>query len=107
MEYALAQLIMSYGVTPAALAGHSIGELVAAAVAGVFDLDSAIKAVSMRARLMHAAPAGAMVAVASSPEDIAAHLTADVDLAAVNEFGSCVVGRPGAGDQGVHQSPCR
>ena len=48
----------------------------------------------MRARLMHAAPAGAMVAVASSPDDIAAHLTADVDLAAINEFGSCVVAGP-------------
>ena len=94
VEYALAQLVMSYGVTPTALAGHSIGELVAAAVAGVFDLESAIKAVSMRARLMHAAPAGAMVAVASSPADIAAHLTPDVDLAAVNEFGSCVVAGP-------------
>ncbi|MCI4674258.1 beta-ketoacyl synthase N-terminal-like domain-containing protein [Candidatus Mycolicibacterium alkanivorans] len=94
VEYALAQLVMSYGVTPTALAGHSIGELVAAAVAGVFDLDSAIKAVAMRARLMHSAPAGAMVAVASSPDDIAAHMAADVDLAAVNEFGSCVVAGP-------------
>ena len=97
VEYALAQLVMSYGVTPAALAGHSIGELVAATVAGVFDLPVAIKVVSMRARLMHAAPAGAMVAVASSPDDIAVHMTASqepVDLAAINEFGSCVVAGP-------------
>ena len=94
VEYALAELALSYGVTPAALAGHSIGELVAATVAGVFDLESAIKVVSMRARLMHAAPPGAMVAVASSPDDIAAHLTDDVDLAAINEFGSCVVAGP-------------
>ena len=51
----------------------------------------------MRARLMHAAPAGAMVAVASNPEDIAEHLTAlneSVDLAAINETGSCVVAGP-------------
>jgi len=94
VEYALAQLIISYGVSPTALAGHSIGELVAATVAGVFDLDSAIKAVATRARLMHTAPAGAMVAVASSPDDIAALLTADIDLAAVNEFGRCVVAGP-------------
>lgn len=94
VEYALAQLVMSFGVTPTALAGHSIGELVAATVAGVFDLDSAIKVVSMRARLMHAAPAGAMVAVAASPEDIVGHMTDDIDLAAVNEFGSCVVAGP-------------
>jgi phthiocerol/phenolphthiocerol synthesis type-I polyketide synthase E len=94
VEYALAQLIMSYGVTPAALAGHSIGELVAATLAGVFDLETAIKVVSMRARLMHTAPAGAMVAVASNPDDIAVHMTADVDLAAINEPGSCVVAGP-------------
>ena len=91
VEYALARLAMSYGVTPTALAGHSIGELVAATVAGVFDLDTAIRVVAMRARLMHAAPPGAMVAVAAGPDDIADHLTGDVDLAAVNEFGSCVL----------------
>jgi phthiocerol/phenolphthiocerol synthesis type-I polyketide synthase E len=94
VEYALAQLVMSFCVTPAALAGHSIGELVAATLAGVFDLAVAIKVVSMRARLMHAAPAGAMVAVASSPDDIAVHMTADVDLAAINELGTCVVAGP-------------
>jgi phthiocerol/phenolphthiocerol synthesis type-I polyketide synthase E len=94
VEYALAQLVMSFCVAPAALAGHSIGELVAATLAGVFDLEAAIKVVSIRARLMHAAPAGAMVAVASSPEDIAVHMAADVDLAAINEFGNCVVAGP-------------
>ena len=94
VEYALARLVMSYGVTPTALAGHSIGELVAATVAGVFDLDTAIKVVAMRARLMHAAPAGAMVAVAAGHEDIAGHLTDEVDLAAINEFGSCVLAGP-------------
>ncbi|MFN0144233.1 MAG: beta-ketoacyl synthase N-terminal-like domain-containing protein [Mycobacterium sp.] len=94
VEYALAQLTMSYGITPTALAGHSIGELVAAAIAGVFDLPTAIKVVALRARLMHAAPPGAMVAVAASPDDIADHLTADVDLAAINEPGGCVVAGP-------------
>ena len=94
VEYALAQLTMSFGVAPTALAGHSIGELVAATLAGVFDLDTAIRVVSMRARLMHEAPPGAMVAVAASPDDIAAQMTADVDLAAINEFGSCVVAGP-------------
>ena len=85
VEYALAKLIESYGVRAAALAGHSIGEYVAATVAGVFDLPTAIKAVSMRARLMHASPRGVMVAVALSPDAIAEYLSPDVDLAAVND----------------------
>jgi phthiocerol/phenolphthiocerol synthesis type-I polyketide synthase E len=91
VEYALAQLFLSYGVVPSALAGHSVGELAAATVAGVFDLPTAIKVVSLRARLMQGAPGGAMVAVAASPDDIADYLTDDVDLAAVNDPGSCVV----------------
>jgi phthiocerol/phenolphthiocerol synthesis type-I polyketide synthase E len=91
VEYALAKLIESYGVRAAALAGHSIGEYVAATVAGIFDLSTAAKAVSMRARLMHAAPRGVMVAVALSPDAIAEYLLPDVDLAAVNEPGGCVV----------------
>ena len=91
VEYALAKLIESYGVRAAALAGHSIGEYVAATVAGIFDLPTAAKAVSMRARLMHAAPRGVMVAVALSPDAIAEYLSPDVDLAAVNEPGGCVV----------------
>lgn len=91
VEYALAKLIESYGVTPAALAGHSIGEYVAGTIAGVFDIETAIKVVSMRARLMHAAPRGVMVAVALSPEAVAEYLDGDVDIATVNEPGGCVV----------------
>jgi len=82
VEYALAKLIDSYGVRPAAMVGHSIGEYVAGTVAGVFDIETAIKVVSMRARLMHAAPRGVMVAVALSPDALAEHL---------NEPGGCVV----------------
>ena len=55
VEYSLAKLAESYGVRPAAMAGHSIGEYAAATLAGVFDLPTAMKAVSVRARLMHAA----------------------------------------------------
>src|ERR1700743_568899 len=91
VEYALAKLIESYGVKPAALAGHSIGEYVAGTIAGVFDIETAIKVVSMRARLMHAAPRGVMVAVALSPDALAEHLGGDVDIAAINEPGGCVV----------------
>ena len=58
VEFALAKLISSYGIRPSVLVGHSIGEYVAATLAGVFDLPTAIEAVSARARLMHAAPPG-------------------------------------------------
>lgn len=91
VEYALAKLVESYGVRPAALVGHSIGEYAAATVAGVFDLDTAIKVVAMRARLMHAAPRGVMVAVPISADALGAYLTGDVDLAAVNDPDGCVV----------------
>ena len=91
VEYALAKLIESYGVHAAALCGHSIGEFVAAALAGVFDLETVISAVSLRARLMHASPAGAMVAVPLGPDAIAERLPHDVDVAAINDHGSCVV----------------
>ncbi len=91
VEYALAKLAESYGIRPSALVGHSIGEYIAATLAGVFDLPTAVKAVSMRARLMHASARGVMVAVALGPDAIAEHLTPEVDLAAINDPGSCVV----------------
>jgi phthiocerol/phenolphthiocerol synthesis type-I polyketide synthase E len=91
VEYAAAKLFESYGVRPAAMAGHSIGEYAAATIAGVFDLATAVKAVSMRARLMHSAPRGVMVAVALGPDAVAEYLGADVDLATVNDPGGCVV----------------
>jgi phthiocerol/phenolphthiocerol synthesis type-I polyketide synthase E len=91
VEYSLAKLAESYGVRPAAMAGHSIGEYAAATLAGVFDLPTAVKVVSVRARLMHAAPPGVMVAVPVSQEDVAEYLTDGVDLAAINEPGNCVV----------------
>ena len=94
VEYALAKLAESYGVRPAALAGHSIGEYVAATLAGVFDLPTAITAVSARARLMHAAPRGAMVAVALGPDDVAEYLSPGLDIAAINDPGNCVVSGP-------------
>jgi phthiocerol/phenolphthiocerol synthesis type-I polyketide synthase E len=91
VEYALAVLAGSYGITPSALAGHSIGEYVAATVAGVFDLHTAITAVAARARLMHAAPKGAMVAVAADPKEVAEFLTAGLSIAAINDPGNFVV----------------
>ena len=94
VEYALAKLIASYGVKPEALAGHSIGEYVAGTISGVFDIETAIKVVAMRARLMHGAPRGVMVAVALSPEAVTEYLDGEVDIATINEPGGCVVAGP-------------
>ncbi len=91
VEYALGQLIRSYGIDPAAYAGHSIGEYVAATMAGVFDLPTAIKVVAMRARLMHGSAPGAMVAVPIGPGAVVEHLSPGLDIATVNDPGSCVI----------------
>jgi FkbM family methyltransferase len=89
--YALARLWESWGVRPAAVMGHSLGEYTAACVAGVFALDDALELVALRARAIQALPAGAMLAVPLSPRDVAPYLDADVALAAVNAPELCVL----------------
>jgi acyl transferase domain-containing protein len=62
-EYALAKQLMAWQIKPAAMIGHSLGEYVAACVAGVFSLEDALKLVAERSRLMQSAPSGGMLAV--------------------------------------------
>jgi acyl transferase domain-containing protein len=87
VEYALAQLLARRGVTPDLLIGYSLGEYVAACLAGVFSLEDALWVVAQRARLIEAAPEGRMLAAAAGAEQIEAVLEgcdARVDVAALN-----------------------
>jgi len=93
-EYAVARMLMVWGVRPSAMIGHSIGEYVAACLAGVLSLDDALRLVAERGRLMQAMPAGRMLAVPLSEAEVAPLLDDTVSLAAVNAPRLCVVAGP-------------
>ena len=92
IEYALARWWISLGVEPAAMVGHSIGEYVAACLAGVFTLEDALAIVAARGRLIYDLPAGSMLAVPLAASEIS--LTGSLSLAAVNNPRMCVVSGP-------------
>ncbi len=94
LEYALAELWRSWGVEPTAMVGHSVGEFVAACQAGVFDLESGLKLLAARGRLMGELPGGGMLSVRLSESDLLARLPDGLDLAAVNGPSLCVVAGP-------------
>ena len=91
VEYALARLWMARGVSPECMQGHSIGEYVAACLAGVFTPEAALRLVAARGRLMQALPAGAMLAVPLPEPEVRTLLPARLSLAAVNSSAHCVV----------------
>ena len=95
VEYALAQLWMSWGVTPKALIGHSMGENTAACLAGVMTFADCIGLVHLRGQLFDTVPAGGMLSVALPADDLRP-LLGDLDLAAVNAPGLSVATGPQA-----------
>jgi phthiocerol/phenolphthiocerol synthesis type-I polyketide synthase E len=94
IEYALAQLWLSWGIQPQALAGYSIGEYVAACLAGVFTLEDALSLVTSRGRLMQELPTGGMLAVSLSECELQPFLGNEIAIAAINGPNRCTVAGP-------------
>ena len=93
VEYALAMQWKAWGIQPAGLIGHSIGEYAAACIAGVFSWEDALKLVAERGRLMQQMPTGRMLGVKLSDQELKPFLEKEkeVELAAVNSAALCVV----------------
>ena len=94
IEYALSRLWMHWGVKPAGLLGHSYGEFVAAAVAGVFNLDDAVCLASDRGRLMQKLPRGTMLSVRLPAAEVKELLTGALSISSVNSSVSSVISGP-------------
>jgi acyl transferase domain-containing protein/thioesterase domain-containing protein len=93
-EYAMAKLLLSWGVEPTAFIGHSMGEYVAACLAGVFSVRDGVALVSVRGRLFETLPAGGMLSVQLSEAELAPLLGPELSIAAVNTPELCVASGP-------------
>ena len=106
VEYALAKQWMAWGVNPEAMIGHSIGEYVAACLAGVFSLDDALQIVAKRGQLIQAQPGGSMLSVALEQEQLSSYLQQGCELAAVNGPQNCVLSGSDEAISAVEASLC-
>ncbi len=99
IEYALAKLWMSWGIVPESMMGYSIGEYVAACLAGVISLEDSLRLLAVRAQRIEALAPGAMLAIAASEEEVRPLLTPEISMAGINGKSLCVVaGTPEAVD---------
>jgi len=99
IEYALAKLWMSWGIVPESMMGYSIGEYVAACLAGVISLEDSLRVLAVRAQKIEALAPGAMLAIAGSEAEVRPLLTAEISMAGINGKSLCVVaGTPEAVD---------
>jgi len=94
IEYALARLWQSLGVEPALMVGHSVGEFVAATLAGIWELEDVLRIVALRGKLMQSLPRGSMLAVNRSAEWVAKILPNTLQIASDNAPSLCVVSGP-------------
>ena len=83
-EYAMAKLIISLGVQPSCMIGHSIGEYSAACISGVFSYEDALRLVVKRGQLMHSLSGGGMVSVAATEDTVKKYTSDRINIAAIN-----------------------
>ena len=91
LEFALTELFAEWGIRPKAMIGHSVGEYVAACLAGVLSLENALELVAMRGRLIQKLPKGSMLAVELSENEVLPLIGQNLSIAAVNGSSSCVI----------------
>ena len=103
VEYSLARLLMEYGIQPAAMVGHSIGEYVAACISCVFSLEDALKIVVRRAQLMQQQPRGVMLSISAPLEHFKSGLSDETEISLINAPQLFVVGGP-TGPMGVFET---
>jgi acyl transferase domain-containing protein/acyl carrier protein len=96
LEFALAHMWMSFGVTPVSMIGHSLGEFVAACLAGVFTLEDALRVVTFRGQLMQSMPRGSMLSIGLDEEELRTMIDGSISIAAVNGRSICAVSGPDA-----------
>jgi acyl transferase domain-containing protein/acyl carrier protein len=99
-EYALTELLMAWGIKPAALIGYSFGEYAAACIAGVFSLEDALQLIVRRGQLLRELPPGAMLAVPLPEKEVEPLLGTELSVA-VDNGASCVVSGPTAAVEGL------
>lgn len=94
IEYAMARYLTSLGVVPDAIIGHSMGEYVAACLAGVLSLEDALRLIAVRARLVNELPQAVMLAVMLPESELLPQLPADLTISLINGPSHCVVAGP-------------
>jgi amino acid adenylation domain-containing protein len=94
ISYAMAKLWMSWGITPAILTGHSIGEFVAAHLAGIFSLPDAVMLIATRAKMVSGAQGGDMLSVRMPEADVKAILPDSLSISVLNTKSATVVAGP-------------